>query len=51
MRAVQLAITSSFTFHQDMTSMYGAPPSLAMFIIMEEDEELVDEVAADQKEK
>ena len=51
MRAVQLAVTSSFTFHQDMTSMYGAPPSLDLFTRMEEDEKLVDEVAADQKEK
>ena len=51
MRAVQLAITSSCTFHQDMTFMYGAPPSLALFNRTEEDEKLVDEVAADQKEK
>ena len=51
MRVVQLVVTSSFTFHQDMTSMYGAPPSLALFIRTEEDEKLVDEVAADQKEK
>jgi len=31
--------------------MYGAPPSLDLFTRMEEDEKLVDEVAADQKEK
>ena len=51
MGAVQLAVTSSFTFHQGMTSMYGAPPSLALFNGTEEDEKLVDEVSADQKEK
>ena len=38
-----------FTFYQDMTSMYGAPPSLALFTRMEEDKKLVDEVVADQK--
>ena len=49
MRAAQPAVTSSFTFYQDMTSMYGAPPSLALFTRMEEDKKLVDEVVADQK--
>jgi hypothetical protein len=29
--------------------MYRAPPSLALFTRMEEDEKLVDEAAADQK--
>jgi len=32
-----------------MMSMYGAPPSLALFTRMEEDKKLVDEVVADQK--
>ena len=51
MRAAQTAVTSSFNFYEDMTSMYVAPPSLALFNRIEEDKMLVDEVAADKKGK